>query len=371
MAGATTSSLSEAEVVTWLKRSLKKEGLSGRAVGDIFVDADGSYVNSPFKKELEPNATIWIGGWRPDLVCLVQGTKTELIVGFEVKAHTDHEKGVVQASRYRNGVHEAYLCVPDVQAPCPEWLSETAQQTGIGVVRASAKGIIAEVSPARLRPDLESLQNTRRFFVGEASLRAFGLNKPLHYLAAVVAYAFSPDPQVAISEVWGLRATGHAIRGAQTLGLLAANGTVTSVGRSYAEAARALGFDLEASRSLTRRRLAADSPGLAALVRTILLQNPAIALLIRVLVMDGKPLTVLELAHRALFLDNGMSQALFGPPPAAGQVWQIRPSTRNILKAMLYDSGLITTPLAPKAQTEQIPVGAYNPQLDIWEAGTA
>ena len=40
--------------------------------------------------------------------------------------------------------------------------------------------------------------------LGEAGNRAFGLNKPLHCAAALIAFAFTENPVRALREEWGL-----------------------------------------------------------------------------------------------------------------------------------------------------------------------
>src|SRR5689334_17594025 len=83
--------LSEAEVVVWLKRHLIREGLQDRPVREILVDADPSYLHTPFRRELEPTGTVWIGSWRPDVICVLDDDRAERIVGIEVKANTEQE----------------------------------------------------------------------------------------------------------------------------------------------------------------------------------------------------------------------------------------------------------------------------------------
>ncbi|MBI3973954.1 MAG: hypothetical protein HY332_21970 [Chloroflexi bacterium] len=102
----------EAEVVLWRKRALVRHGLAGRAGRNILVDADRSYLRAPFRRQLEPTGTIRIGEWEPDLVCVLDAGGAERLAGCEVKATTDHERGIIQANRYRDGVHAAYLCIP-------------------------------------------------------------------------------------------------------------------------------------------------------------------------------------------------------------------------------------------------------------------
>jgi hypothetical protein len=109
----------EAETVFWLKRALETDGLGGRKARHVLVDRDPAYLNSPFARRLEPMGSPRIGNWRPDIVCTVDHAGSEYLAGFEVKGASGFERGVVQASRYRDGVHEAYLCVPR-NGPLPD-----------------------------------------------------------------------------------------------------------------------------------------------------------------------------------------------------------------------------------------------------------
>jgi hypothetical protein len=63
-----TARPTETEVVVWLQRGLTAQGLAGRAVREVIVDADASYLRAPFRRQLEPTGTIWIGDWRPDVL---------------------------------------------------------------------------------------------------------------------------------------------------------------------------------------------------------------------------------------------------------------------------------------------------------------
>src|SRR5688572_3814916 len=180
MARVSPSKPSEAEVVWWLKRALSDGGLSGRGVREIIVDADSSYLHSRFHKQLEPTGAVWIGDWRPDVVCVIEGDGAERLAGFEVKSVSEHEKGVVQAGRYRAGVHESYLCVPDVGGTLPPWLRSHATAYGVGLLTASPSSLEVDLLPTQLVPDPRILQVTRRYLLGEVAARAFGLNRPLH-----------------------------------------------------------------------------------------------------------------------------------------------------------------------------------------------
>jgi hypothetical protein len=159
-------------------------------------------------------------------------------------------------------------------------------------------------------------------------------------------------------------------RGAETLGLIS-NGHVTVRGRAYADILQSLGFDLSESRALTRARLVDRNPGLAAVLRSILLGHPAVDLIVQALVVvrDGSA-PIDQVARRALLIDEGMALAVFGAPPVGDEPWQIRPTTRFQLKAALYDVGLIETRLAGGASGARESSG-YDPTTDIWQLGAA
>ena len=161
-----------------------------------------------------------------------------------------------------------------------------------------------------------------------------------------------------------------AIRGAQTLGLLAGH-EVTVKGWAYATAFQTLGFRLAECRLLTSNRLVAHAPGFAALLRSILLDHSAIDLVIDALATaGGGPMSIGELAIEAHRADEGMARALFGSPPISDEAWEIRPWVRFNLKAALYDVGLLDSPLAPGASGTQRP-GGYDPRADLWCLGVA
>jgi hypothetical protein len=300
-------------------------------------------------------------------LCLLEDGGTERLVGFEVKAVSDHEKGIVQATRYRIGVHEAYLCVADLGTAPQPWLLDSARQNGVGLALASQQGIDIRVEPATLRPDPAILLDTRRYLLGESNVRALGLNKPLHYVAVLAALRLSNDPVRVLTDDWGLKGSAirHAYRGAETLGLIRGS-QVTPKGEAYADTLSALDFDLKRDRYLTARRLVDQVPGYAALLRAVLLDNPAVQFIVQVLDACGTgPVTADKLAARAHVMEGGMARAVFGGSPGPGESWRIRPSTRFNLKAALYDVGLLSSPLAHGAGSSD-EHGGYSASADIW-----
>jgi hypothetical protein len=374
VSGKADKRYAEARIVYWLKAGLQDQGLGGRRARDILVDADGSYCASPYAHKLKPTGTIWISGRRPDLVCIVEDHGTEAIAGFEVKAEIDHEKGLVQASRYRDGVHEAYLCVPGTTEQAQEWLSPLARDLGIGLIMVWERGLDVQIEPAHLRPHPAEVLATRRNLLGEMTLPAFNLNQPLHYIAVLVAFAVHAQPREALEREWGMNASlyRYAVRGARALGLVHGE-RPTLRGCAYADILCAVGFDLHTDRQLTgrHRRTVRDAPHLAAVLRRILLDHPAVDLIVQSLLRLGGPVTVEKLAVQAHMIDTGMARALFGPLPAVpASRWDIPTHTPFQLKAMMYDTGLIDSPLAPGAGQGR-KGGAYNPGNDLWQLGRA
>lgn len=365
-------SVPESQVVLWLKQSLRRRGLYGEPARQILVDADGSYLKSPFRRQLEPTGTLWIGDWRPDLVCAVDRGYAEWLIAFEVKADADHEKGIVQASRYRLGAHAAYLCVPGHAADVAPWLRDVARSTGVGIVSARPETAEVCVEAAAPLPEPSALVETRRYLLGEASVRAFGLNKPLHYAAALMAYVSSPDPTASMVAGWGLRgsAVAHAIRGAETLGLLQRGGGATLRGQAFADVLKAVGLDLTRDRALTRRRLVQANSAYAAVLRAMLLDHPVIDFVVRALANRlGGQATASQLASAATAEDPALARAVFGEPDEFGRWISVRPATRFNLKAMLYDSGVLDSPLARGAGNAELR-GGYDAEKDLWRLGS-
>jgi hypothetical protein len=363
---------SEAETVYWLKYALETEGLGGRRVRHVLVDRDPAYVSSAFARRLEPMGSPRIGTWRPDLLCTVDHAESEYLAGFEVKGASGFERGVVQAGRYRDGVHEAYLCVPR-NGPLPDWLVTAARRNGVGLLQAGPRALALDVRPEPPRPEPSLYLATRRYLIGEETTRSLGLNRPLHYVAALLASTATDSPLDILVRRWGLResAARMALSGAQTLGLLH-DGLPTPRGLAWADVLRVVGFSLEGSRSLTaaRRRLVRDAPGLAAVLRAILLAQDTVQLVVEALHGSTSKLNANDLAWAAHRLDESLTRALFGPPPEpTSEPWDIKAWSRFQLKAGLYDVGILDSPLGPGAGRGQH--AGYDPRADWWQLGSS
>jgi hypothetical protein len=176
---------SEAETVYWLKRTLEAEGLGGRRVRHVLVDRDPAYVSSAFARRLEPMGSPRIGSWRPDLVCTVDHAGSEYLAGFEVKGASGFERGVIQAGRYRDGVHEAYLCVAR-NGSLPEWIRHAARQNGVGLLQTAPNALAQDA----VHLVVEALQGHA------AGLNAHDLAWSAHRVDEALARAlFGPPPE--------------------------------------------------------------------------------------------------------------------------------------------------------------------------------
>jgi hypothetical protein len=209
--------------------------------------------------------------------------------------------------------------------------------------------------------------------LGEETTRSLGLNRPLHYAAALIASATPGNPLDVLVQRWGLgeSAARMALRGAETLGLLH-DGLPTARGLAWADVLRVVGFDLRETRVLTgaRYRLVRDAPGLSAVLRTILLAQDMVRLVVEVLQGSPVGLTANDLAWSAHRADEALGRALFGPPPEpSSEPWDLKPWSRFQLKAALYDVGVLDSSLVPGASGGRH--AGYDSRLDRWRLGSS
>ncbi|HZO30727.1 MAG TPA: hypothetical protein VFH48_32560, partial [Chloroflexota bacterium] len=284
----------------------------------------------------------------------------------------DLGKGVFQASQCRGGVHEAYLCVPGSRS-LSDSLVTSARRNGIGLLQVYPKTLTLVVPPEPPQPEPSLYRATRRYLLGEETTRSLDLNRPLNYLAALVAATTDRGSQDVLVQRWGVSVptARMALRGAQTLGLLHA-GVPTARGLAWADILRVVGFSLDSSRSLTahRQRLAQDAPGLAAVLRAILLAQEMVQLVVEALQGAPAGMNADDLAWAAHRIDEALARAIFGPPPEPpSEPWDLKPWSRFKLKANLYDVGILDSSLGPGASGGRD--GRYDPRADWWRLGRA
>ena len=257
--------------------------------------------------------------------------------------------------------------------PLPDWLRRAARQVGVGLLQADSRALALDVRPEPPRPDPALYLATRRYLLGEETTRSLGLNRPLHYAAALLASTTTDSPVDALVHRWGLGASAApmALRGAQTLGLLH-DGLPTPRGLAWADGLRVVGFSLEGSRFLTaaRHRLVRDAAGLAAVLRAILLAQDTVQLVVDASHGSAAELSADDLAWAAHRLDESLTRALFGPPPEpASEPWEIKAWSRFQFKAALYDVGILDSPLGPGAGRGAH--AGYDLRTDRWRLGSS
>ena len=279
----------EADIVWSLKEELALEvpRLHQWQIANIGVDSDGSYRNSRHAAQLEPMISMPIRGFYPDLVCSYDSPAESGIAAFEVKASFDDwVKGMTQARAYREGVHRSFLAIPEGSGSRFSVLERDAQESGVGVWLLRKAGWEEVVPSAPPRPSLTETRNLAAALRGVVLPKRLQLNHPLNYLAVVWAATNQESGRVmeAMEEHWpDLRSSGsrqHALNGARYLGLLSNSDSLTRLGLSVADLLRAVDFETS-SRINKRQRLADEGPGLAAVMRMILIQQDSTQLIRR------------------------------------------------------------------------------------------
>jgi hypothetical protein len=366
----------EARVVYSLKQHLVAEGLCGGQVSEVIVDADASYQASSYAKALEPMATVWIDGFRPDLVCSVRRGSYSLVAGFEVKADlADWPKGVTQASAYRNGVHHAFLAVPFATDAKTRSLDQQARDRGIGVLQLDGSEWRETVAPADPRPLPWSLQATSLALAGVPAARKLQLNHPLNYLVVPYLRMLDGDgPLLSLLErhwpdLQQVSSRSYAIEGARVLGLIDMDGGLTPQGATVADLLQGVGFDT-ASRPAKRLRLADASPPVGAVARSVLLGQPAVSLVVETLRrLPGGSAGIPELLAAAARRDEMLARALFLRDPEHDlnrplDASDFRSASVFQFKQILWHAGILATKaLAGAGQG----AANYQPDCDEWQ----
>ena len=368
----------EANIVLSLKEELALDvpRLHPWRIADIGVDSDGSYRSSRYAAQLEPMISIPIRGFYPDLVCTYESPAECGIAAFEVKASFDDwVKGITQARAYREGVHRSFLALPEGSGSRYSVLERDALESGVGVWLLRKTGWEEVVPSAAPRPSLTEAKNIAAALRGVVLPKRLQLNHPLNYLAAVWVAANGERGRVmeAMVDYWrDLRSPGsrqHALNGARYLGLLSSSDSLTRLGVSIADLLRAIDFEA-CSRINKRARFADESPGLAAVMRIVLMQQESTRLIVDALERSGNfGLNTEELLRQAsdinpplasgLFLTNPRDLALPRPPPSA-----FNPSFVFQFKQTLWHSAILSTPIHKTAGKG---AGVYEHQQDFWK----
>jgi hypothetical protein len=342
----------------------------------VIVDADASYQASSHAKALEPMATVWIDGFRPDLVCSVRRDSYSMVAGFEVKADVaDWPKGLTQAGVYRNGVHHAFLALPFTRKERIRSLEQEARDRGIGVLQLDGSEWREAVAPADPRPLPWKLQATSLALAGVPAARKLQLNHPLNYLVVPYLRLLDGDsPLLALLErhwpdLRQVSSRSYAIEGARVLGLIDADGGLTPQGATVADLLQGVGF-ATSSRPAKRLRLADAAAPVAAVARAVLLGQPAVSLVVETLRRTpGGSLGIVELLAAAARRDEMLARALFLRDPERDLdrpllAADFRSGTFFQFKQILWHAGICATKAVAGAGGG---AGRYQPDGDIWE----
>lgn len=370
----------EATVVASLKRFLLAEGLSTGPVGELLVDAHPSYVHSRVARQLEPMGSVWIGRFRPDVVCSTGPTRQLLVAGIEVKPSFGMwPQGLAQARSYRMGVHHPWLAIPAPtrsMARDRDMLEREARDSGVGVLMRQEARWCELCPPADPRPQPDELSRVSAMLAGVPVGRRLQLNHPLNYL--VVPFLRSQHPE---GDLTGLLVDGwpdlgtegsrrHAVEGARALRLVDARDDLTDEGATVADLLGALGFD-PGRRPPKTQRLADVAPGLAAVARLVLLRQPPVRLIMDSLArLPNGAGRLQEVVRSAAAIDPALAAAVFlvdpsADPAAASAGDDFSPSTVFKLKQVLWHAGLLSTGAHPSATRGRV---TYDPLSDIWRA---
>jgi len=238
----------EIEVIRRTKSFLKADGLCGRRVLDLYVDAHPALTGD---RSLEPfqRFTLAFDGFaaHPDLAGRLDDGETTFSV--EAKGDDDLLHGIAQADLYRAGFHLALFACAGV--PSPD-LVTIARQPGVGVLAVTPGGVrVIDLPPAHL-PGLRHAHGVRKQFgTGGALSRQFAFNLPTHYLCFVPVLAGwagrhgTPSGDVDLGELEASARQAYpvlpeggfrsALAGAEKLGLVRVqgrHGSPSSAGRS-------------------------------------------------------------------------------------------------------------------------------------------
>jgi hypothetical protein len=363
---------SEAEVIDSLKEHLLDQGLQGYRVGDVLVDAHPAYTSSRFSQRLEPTARIPIGSVYPDMLCTLERPDRPAIIGFEVKASgAELTGGVGQASRYRQGVHYAYLAFPGRAAN--KELEALAHRNGVGLllrVNNSWSEVLRPDDPLPLPWMAESVAAALR---GVPVVRRLQLNHPLNYL--VVPWLAVRFPQVelmrAMEQHWpdlgSLSSRKHAIDGAMALGLLDMDAKPTLDGLTTADLLSSAGFP--PTQPIKKRcRLTEVAPAVAAVARVVLLRQATVRLIIDTLRGAAKPLSTPDLFRAARRSNSLLASALLLSDASRGEAEHFEgvdfnPSVVFKFKQALWHAGLLSTPIHESAGKRAVD---YEAAADMW-----
>lgn len=384
------TNMREGDVIQAVHTALRSEGLGGKDVTDLFVDAHPTLRGMATLRPIQ-RFTLALDGMtvHPDLVGRFAREATTFAI--EATGEDDLLRGLAQAAAYRFGFHQSFLACA---GPAPGDLVVLAREQHVGVLEIYPDRLTLTHLPPVHLPVLHHAQSVERQFSTTQTLRAtFVFNIPTHYLSIALGVRgagamTTVDVERSVRATYPVLPSGGtsfhgALRGARQLGLVAVHDDQVALTR-VGQAAVQLLPDLHTlaaihtaiTRSPRTATLAAASPAAGAVLRWLLAQDPVADLITTALAHLGRAVTMPELARMALSLDHPRALTVFFTPEILDEVldtrghvrWEAvegrhyRSTTFMQVKSILKHAGLLMPyPLGgTSART-------YRPDADRWE----
>jgi hypothetical protein len=386
----------EIEVIRRTKFFLEADGVCGRRVLDLYVDAHPTLTGD---RSLRPfqRFTLAFDGFsaHPDLAGRLDNGETTF--GVEAKGEDDLLRGIAQADLYRAGFHLALFACAGV--PSSDYVA-IARQRGVGVLAVTPDEVrVIDLPPAHL-PRLRHAEGVRKQFGTSSALsRQFTFNLPTHYLCFVPMLAEwagqnrTSSADLGELEVFAreyypvLPASGFrsALAGAEKLGLVHLQGRqarLTFLGRSIVPLLPEGKKLAEVHERIAARgsglTLASAHPAAGAVLRCLLASDPVAEFIIGVLtdLGPGRQVPMSDLVREAAARDRALTPVIFFKPEAVPQItdergsviWDaVRPehyrsTTFYQYKSVMKHAGVLAPHALGGASARD-----YNPGDDLWE----
>lgn len=388
--------MQEIDVIRCTRAHLRRHGLHGREVLDLYTDAHptllGDAALRPFQRFTLAFDSFVV---HPDLVGRLNDGETTFAI--EAKGSRDLIAGIAQAQIYRNGFH--LVLFASAGTPSRD-LVTLARQHDVGVLAVfPERADVIDLPPAHL-PQLRHAERIRKQFVTSDTLsRQFVFNLPTHYLCfAPVLRAWRAHSGSAVADRVALETFTRqcypelpagptsfraALSGAEKLGIVRIQGKdvqPTFVGSAVAD----LLPDAMTLAAIHRQikaggqTLTGVAPAAGAVLRCLLYGDPIAQFVIDVLrdIGVGEPVSLRALVLHSAERDKTLAPAIFFAPEAASAVtddqgrlaWHriqpqhFRSTMFNQYKSILKHAGVLAPHRLGAPSTKH-----YDPDADIWE----
>lgn len=390
--------MQEIDVIRYVRAFLRKHGLQGRNVLNLYTDAHpGLLIDASLRPFQRFTLAFDNFSVHPDLVGRLNDGETTFAI--EAKGTTDLIKGIAQAEIYRNGFHLALFASAGMPS---RDLVNLARQRDIGVLAVYDDRInVIDLPPAHL-PQLRHAESVRKQFVTTDTLnRQFYFNLPTHYLCFAPILrdwrdTYDSDKadlaglEQFIRSVYMVLPQGKssfrsALSRAEKLGIVRIQGNMVSltfIGHAVADLlpnAKTLeAIHRQIAQKATNQTLASMSPSSAAVLRCLLYTDPVAKFIIDVLLDIGtsEPVSMHSLVLLSAERDKTITPLIFFNPEVIAKItddqgqliwhqiqrYHFRSTTFMQYKSILKHAGIIKPHRLGGSTARN-----YNPDEDIWE----